>query len=97
MKDKENIIKTLIQIKPELVNRYNVKEIGLFGSYIRDEQKEESDIDILVDFEKTISLFKFADMKNYLDDVLGHNVDLVMKDCFKPMIGKQILQEVIYL
>jgi predicted nucleotidyltransferase len=82
-----------------LEEKYKVKEIGIFGSYVRGEQTEKSDVDILVEFEggAKIGLLKFVNMENYLSDILGLKVDLVMKSALKPRIGKQILQEVSYL
>jgi len=79
---------------PQLEDRYNVKYIGLFGSYVRGEQTAESDLDILVEFSKTPTLFQFINLENYLSDTLGIKVDLVMKDSLKPNIGKYILNEV---
>ncbi|RXG33336.1 nucleotidyltransferase [Methanohalophilus sp. WG1-DM] len=79
---------------PQLEDRYNVKYIGLFGSYVRGEQTTESDLDILVEFSKTPTLFQFINLENYLSDTLGIKVDLVMKDSLKPNIGKYILNEV---
>lgn len=79
---------------PQLEDRYNVKYIGLFGSYVRGEQTAESDLDILVEFSKTPTLFQFINLENYLSDTLGIKVDLVMKDSLKPNIGKHILNEV---
>ncbi|MGC8718192.1 MAG: nucleotidyltransferase family protein, partial [bacterium] len=72
-----------------------VREIGIFGSYVRNEQGRASDIDILVEFEKTPSLLEFINLENYLSDILGVKVDLVMKDSLKPNIGRHILEEVI--
>jgi len=54
-------------------------EIGLFGSYTKGSQKETSDVDILVEFEKAIDLFTFVQLKNHLSDLLNINVDLVIK------------------
>lgn len=79
---------------PQLEDRYNVKYIGLFGSYVRGEQTAESDLDILVEFSKTPTLLQFINLENYLSDTLGIKVDLVMKDSLKPNIGKYILNEV---
>jgi hypothetical protein len=79
---------------PQLEDRYNVKYIGLFGSYVRGEQTAESDLDILVEFSKTPTLFQFINLENYLSDTLGIKVDLIMKDSLKPNIGKYILNEV---
>ena len=74
-----------------------MKSIGLFGSYLRGEQRKDSDIDVLVEFDKVNSLFDLADMEFYLEDVLGKEVDLVPKDSLRKHIGKYILQEVQYL
>jgi len=92
--DAENYRNKLREMLPELRDQYNVKYIGLFGSYIRGEQTPESDLDILVEFSKTPTLFKFINLENYLSDNLGIKVDLVMKDSLKPNIGKHILNEV---
>lgn len=77
--------------------KYGLKEIGIFGSYIREETKEDSDLDILVDFENSIDLLKFINLENYLSDILGIKVDLVMKSALKPRLGKRILREVVYI
>lgn len=90
----ENILK---KHKQELKKRFKLKEIGIFGSFVRDEQKKRSDIDILVEFEKPIGLFEFMDLEEYLMKILGAKVDLVSKKALKPRIGKHILQEVVYI
>lgn len=87
----------LRSIKPFLQAEYGVSEIGIFGSFVRGEESPESDLDILVDFEKPIGLLKFVDLKLSLSELLGVRVDLVMKSALKPRIGKRILQEVIYV
>lgn len=94
----------LTQIKEKIASRkasiskeFKVKEIGVFGSYVRGEQKKKSDIDILVEFSEPISLFKFVDLEFYLEKLLGAKVDLVSKGALKPHIGKRILQEVVYV
>ena len=90
-----NDIKEIIKKhKPSLIDRYRIKEIGLFGSYVRNEATENSDIDILVDFKSPISLFDFIDMEDELSELLKTKVDLVSKKALKPNIGKRILQEV---
>ncbi|MGD0071727.1 MAG: nucleotidyltransferase family protein [Candidatus Bathyarchaeia archaeon] len=79
--------------------KYKVKEIGVFGSYVRGEQKKQSDLDILVEFEETanLSLLDFIRVENYLSDVLGIKVDLVEKHTLKPRIGKHVLEEVVQI
>ena len=77
---------------------YHVKEIGIFGSFVKGAQKERSDIDILVEFEQGHKdFFNYMRLKYYLEDILGKRVDLVMKKAIKPMIKKRILSEVEYV
>ncbi len=99
MKKIKEIKKKLIELKPFLKEKYKIKEIGIFGSYIKGKQKKESDLDILIDFEDDveIGLIEFIRLENYLSDKLGIKVDLVMKKTLKPYIGKIILEEVVYL
>jgi len=97
--DLERIINILKEHKEELKEKYGVKEIGIFGSYVRGEQKGVSDIDILIEFkpDARISLLDFVGIENYISDLLGAKVDLVEKSGLKPRIGKHILKEVVYL
>ncbi|MEM5854231.1 MAG: nucleotidyltransferase family protein [Candidatus Aenigmatarchaeota archaeon] len=99
IKTLEEIKETLIRLKPFLRERYKVKEIGIFGSWVRGEQGEGSDIDILIEFEKDakIGLLEFIRIENFLSEYLGIKVDLVLRSALKPNIGKYILEEVIYL
>jgi len=82
-----------------LKEKFKVKSIGVFGSYIRGEEKKGSDLDILVEFEESarLSLLDFIGLENYLSEELGVKVDLVEKSSLKPRIGKHILEEVVYL
>jgi len=82
---------------PYLKKEYSVAEIGVFGSYVRLENKEDSDLDVLVKFDQYPSLFKYLDLEEYLARKLGVKVDLVHKDSLKKYIGKRILSEVQYL
>ena len=95
----EGIINILNGHKEELKEKYGVKEIGIFGSYVRGKYKEKSDLDILVEFEEDakIGLLKFVNMENYLSELIGVKVDLVEKSELKPRIGKHILKEVVPL
>jgi len=88
-------IEVLRQCKQELKERYKVKSLGIFGSYVRNEQKKGSDLDILVEFDEPPSLLRFLQLEHYLSDLLGVRVDLVMKDVLKPAIGRRILSEVV--
>ncbi len=91
-----DIRKKLVSMKPYLQEKYDVKNIGIFGSFVRNENTEMSDLDILVEFNNPIGLLKFIDLKMTLSKLLGVKVDLVMKSSLKPIIGKKILDEVIY-
>ena len=95
MKTVEEIKRILESRKEELKGKYNVKEIGIFGSYVKGDQSGESDLDILVDFEEAPGLLQFIEIENYLSDLLDVKVDLVMKDSLKPVIGRYILDETI--
>jgi len=99
MKTAEEIVEILKEHKEELERRYGVKEIGIFGSYVRKEAKEESDVDILVEFSDyaELDLFKLVELREFLRELIGVTVDLVLKSGLKPGIGKQILREVVYV
>jgi len=90
-----NIQRELSKLKPYLREKYGVKKIGVFGSYARGEEKESSDIDILIELEKPIG-WEFFYLKDYLEKKLGREVDLVTVNALKPRIRERILREVIY-
>jgi len=71
MKTLEEINNMLKKYKEELKEKYGVKEIGIFGSYVRGEQDEESDLDILVEFERPIGFIRFMKLENSLSELLG--------------------------
>ena len=89
------MLEVLHQQIPMLAERYDVERLEVFGSYVRDEQKKDSDIDLLITFKRAPSLLTFIAIENYLSDLLGVKVDLVMKDSLKPKIGEHILREAI--
>lgn len=78
---------------PELRERYGVHALWIFGSYLRGGQYKNSDLDILVEFEWTPSLFEFVRLERYLTEILKIKVDLVMRTALKPTIGRHILEE----
>ena len=94
-KDLSYFMKTLNDNYPYLSTEYNIKYIGIFGSYVKGEETKDSDLDILVEFSKTPGLFKLIKCENYLTSLLGVKVDLVLKNTVKPYIGKRILEEVV--
>ena len=95
MPSREEIEARLKKHKPFLTERFKVKRIGLFGSYIRGEQTEGSDVDILVEFSTPIG-WEFIDLKDFLESLLGLKVDLVTEGALKPQMKDRILQEVVY-
>ena len=78
---------------PTLAREYRVKTLGLFGAYVRQEQTPDSDLDVLMEFDEPPSLFGFIRLESQLSELVGINVDLVMKDALKPVIGRRILEE----
>jgi hypothetical protein len=80
---------------PVIQERYKVKSLGLFGSYVRNDQKKGSDLDVLVEFDRAPTFFEFIDLEDHLSNLLGVKVDLVMKSALKPAIGRRILSEVV--
>jgi len=80
---------------PDLARRYHVKSLALFGSYVRQEQTAQSDLDLLVEFDEPPSLLEFVRLERTLSESLGIKVDLVMKTALKPGIGRRIMQEIV--
>jgi len=76
-----------------ILQRYGVKKVGLFGSCVRGEMSEDSDIDILVEIEKDISLFDFVGIKLEIEEVLERKIDLVEYSTIKPLLKERILKE----
>lgn len=97
MKKIEKIMIILRDYKDKLKKEFSVKNLAVFGSYIRGERRRGSDIDVLVEFKEPIGLFKFMDLEEYLEKLIGVKVDLVSKKALKPRIGKQILSEAVYI
>jgi predicted nucleotidyltransferase len=97
MKTLDEIIGKLRRMQPELRRKYRIREMGVFGSYVRGEQTEASDLDILVSLGEGIGLIEFADLQQDLSDALGLRVDLVMKGPLNRRIGQRILSEAVML
>lgn len=89
------LLDTLRGLLPQLTEQYRVESLGIFGSYIRHEHDSDSDLDLLVTFHEVPGLLKFLELENYLTDLLGVKVDLVMRSALKPRIAKRILDEVV--
>lgn len=94
----QEITQRLQAMLPDLRQQYGVRELWLFGSYVRAEQTADSDVDILVTFDNPrLSLIEFIQLEQQLAAALGIKVDLVERGMLKPAIGKNILQEAIAL
>lgn len=96
-KSLEEIKEILKEHKEEVSRKYKVSEIGIFGSFVRGDQKKRSDIDILVDFYEIPDLFKFIELEEHLRKLLRKKVDLVDKKGIRPELKDRILKEVVYL
>jgi Predicted nucleotidyltransferases len=98
MKDAYEIKEKLRAYKPIIKERFKVKNIGIFGSFARGEQTLKSDIDILVEFDKEGKTFRnYMELKYFLEDLLGLEVDLVMIGAIKDELKETILKEVQYV
>lgn len=96
MKNRDEVLATLRSLTQDLHDRYYVEKIGVFGSVSRGDQKEGSDIDILVEFTRPVGFFTFLELEELLSSSLGAKVDLVTPDALKPALSGRILSEVAY-
>jgi len=93
----DSIKKIINDHRQELKERFKITEIGIFGSYVRGEQKRRSDIDILVEFGEPVSLLDLVGAENYISDLIRTKVDLVPKKDVRPELKERILNEVVYI
>lgn len=94
--EKQDILDELSNQRHQLAN-FGVEQIGLFGSFVRDEANQESDIDLLVDMSKNRKTFRnFLALNYYLEEIFGRKVELVTKQSLSPYIGPHILRTVEY-
>ncbi len=100
MGDKKSIstiVKMLRLHDTDVREKFKIAEIGVFGSYVRGEQREDSDIDILVEFEKGHKTFdNYMELKFFLEEILTSKIDLVIKTAIRDEIKQNILSEVTY-
>jgi hypothetical protein len=90
----QHLIRALRAHMPELRERWGVRTLGVFGSWVKGEQRKRSDLDLLVEFDKAPTFFEFLRLERHISELLGVKVDLVMKTALKPAIGRRILEEV---
>jgi len=92
-----NYIINIIRAKMNQIEQYHVTKLALFGSFVRGEQNENSDVDILVEYEKDFETFdNYMDLKFYLEELFGRKVDLVIFDSIKPAFRTDILRSAEY-
>ena len=94
MQNLEQVLNLLQTHKKDLKNKYYVRNIGVFGSLARGEEKPGSDIDVLVNFDRPIGLLTFVALKNYLSGLTQTPVDLVMDTSLKPAVRKNVEMDV---
>ena len=98
MQNDIEVIKEILKRNKKLLKeQYQVKNLGIFGSYIRKEIGKESDIDILVEFFEPPDIFKFIELEEFLGALLDIKVDLVTNKALRPLIREEILKEVVYI
>ena len=95
IKKLKQIQSLLASSKAELRKRYNVKELGIFGSYARGQQKKTSDVDILVKFNPNATLFDFVGLGNYLEEKLKIKVDVLSERGIRPELKSSIVKDVV--
>ena len=96
MRTLEEIKNILAEHRKELKEKYKVKKIGIFGSYVRGEQNDKSDLDVLVEFEAPVG-FEFIHLADFLEEILGIKVDLTTPDGIKPNRWKYIKEDLTYV
>lgn len=94
MKSKEEVLQILKEAKPELARRYGLRRLALFGSYARGDQREDSDVDILVEVDPSIGL-EFVDLADHLEELVGVRAEVVSSRAIKPRNWKVIEWELI--
>ena len=77
------------------LDAFGVARLSLFGSFARDEGRDDSDVDLLVEFNRPIGMFEFARLQRTLGEIVGHPVDLVTQAALKPQLREQILREAV--
>ncbi len=93
MQNKEFIKSSIKRYFPDIKKEFKIKELKLFGSYVRNNETENSDVDILVTFNEIIDLIQYVKLKNFLSELLKTKVDLVMESALKKRIKESVLEE----
>jgi predicted nucleotidyltransferase len=91
---RDDILTALSNSRP-LLDAFGVARLSLFGSFARDEGRDDSDVDLLVEFNRPIGLFEFVRLQRQLGELVGHQVDLVTAAALKPQLRERILHEAV--
>jgi len=94
---KDEALKLLAEHKPELVRRFGITDLALFGSTVRDEARPDSDIDVLVSFDGQATSKRYFGVQFYLEDLMGSPVDLVTDKALRPQLRPYIEKELIHV
>lgn len=94
---KDEALKLLAQHKPELIRRFGITDLALFGSTVRDEARPDSDIDVLVSFDGPATSKRYFGVQFYLEDLTGSPIDLVTDDAIRPQLRPYIEKELIHV
>ncbi len=94
---RKDVIHILSEHSAEITSQYGVKSLALFGSVARDEASPTSDVDLLVEFDRPVGLFGLFALQEFLENLLGCQVDLGTPDSLKPRIREHILSERVYV
>ena len=97
MSERDTIIDCLRAALPDLRQRWPIQSLALFGSIVREEATADSDLDVLVEFDRPIDLFAFLALEETLASLAGRRVDLVSRRALKRHIGQRILAEALPL
>ena len=95
MKNLNEIVETIRHLKNDIKQRYKAEIAGIFGSFVREEQKDTSDVDILIRFDENATLFDFVGLSLFLEEKLGIKVDIVPEDSIRPELQERVKKEVV--
>lgn len=91
--NQRDILRTLEPLRPKLQSHYKVKEISLFGSFVRGQQTDASDVDVLVDFAPDATFFDLVRLADFLEETLQRHVDVIPKESLRPELREAVLHE----
>ena len=93
--NRKNLVEVLAERREEIAERFGVKRLALFGSAARDELGASSDVDVLVEFNAPATFGRYMDLKFYLEDLLGREVDLVTDKALRPELRPYVEKELV--